>query len=116
MTVLTADDQVVILTTFDCYQLIARQGYRHQEGGKLVLWSESVRQTATGFAIYLDMGACFREGLQFVITEEGVVYEGLGSENLIPPFMFSAIEDLDEGIWLMGEPDMMCDEPTISFS
>ena len=116
VSILKADDQVVILTTFECYPLIAWQGYHPHQRGKLVLWSESVRRTATGFAIYLNMDACLREGLQFMITEEGIVYEGLGSENLIPPFMFSAIEDLDEGIWLMGEPDMMCDEPTISFS
>ena len=69
-----------------------------------MVWTDDMRGSYPGVVIHLDMEACQAEGLQFFETPEGIEFQGFGQENLIPPSLFAAAEDLDEGVWLMGDP------------
>ena len=79
-----------------------RDGYRPRQGGTLVEWTKEVRENVSGVVIFLNMEACQTEGLTFQSDAMGLIFEGFGTENLIPPFLFMAAEDLDEGVWLLG--------------
>ena len=95
--------QLVILTTKEAWPALLRDGYHARQGGRLEEWPTLDQQNLTGIVVYWDMECCQAEGLKFYKGPHGLLCEGFGVDGLIPPMLFAAAEDLDEGIWLFGQ-------------